>query len=83
MLKQICFIGEEYYFNFDISTHDKMVCSELIYIGFGKPTITPDHLTEILLQKTPNLKSKLFWSQKIKVLVKTLKIKAIVTGKKR
>lgn len=55
-------IGKEYDFNFDISTLDKIVCSELIYIFYGhihwpteyrigRPIITPDHVAEILFQK--------------------------------
>ena len=55
-------IGKLYDFNFDISTIDKIVCSELIYIvygnvrwqtkyRFGRPTITPDDVAEILFQK--------------------------------
>lgn len=55
-------IGKAYDFNFDISTLDKIVCSELIYIMYGnvhwpteyrlgRPTITPDDVAEILFQK--------------------------------
>ena len=55
-------IGKRYDFNFDISTLDKIVCSELIYIVFGhvnwptkyrfdRPTVTPDDLSEILFMK--------------------------------
>lgn len=55
-------IGKKYDFNFDVSTLDKIVCSELIYIffgtvhwptqyQFGRPTITPDNIAEILFQK--------------------------------
>lgn len=55
-------IGKSYDFNFDISTLDKIVCSELLYIVFGnvnwpthyrvgRPTITPDDLAEILFYK--------------------------------
>lgn len=55
-------IGLDYDFNFDISTLDKIVCSELIYIVYGhvawptryrlgRPTITPDDIAEILFQK--------------------------------
>jgi uncharacterized protein YycO len=52
-------IGKSYDFNFDISTLDKIVCSELIYIVFGnvkwptikrlgRTTITPDDVAEVL-----------------------------------
>ena len=55
-------IGKEYDFNFDISTLDKIVCSELIYIFYGnvhwpthyrvgRATITPDDVAEILFHK--------------------------------
>ena len=55
-------IGLDYDFNFDISTLNKIVCSELIYIVYGhvswptryrlgRPTITPDDIAEILFQK--------------------------------
>ena len=52
-------IGKAYDFNFDISTLDKVVCSELIYIVFGnvnwpteyrlgRPTVSPDNIAEII-----------------------------------
>lgn len=55
-------VGKDYDFNFDISTLDKIVCSEMIYIVFGhvtwptqyrlgRPTISPDDVIEILFQK--------------------------------
>ena len=55
-------IGKSYDFNFDISTLDKIVCSELIYIVFGhvswptryrlgRPTVTPDDIAEVMFQK--------------------------------
>ncbi len=55
-------IGKEYDFNFDVSTLDKIVCSELIYIFYGnvhwptqyrlgRATITPDDIAEILFHK--------------------------------
>ncbi len=55
-------MGKSYDFNFDISTLDKIVCSELIYVVFGhvnwptryrigRPTITPDDIGEVLFQK--------------------------------
>lgn len=55
-------LGKAYDFNFDISTLDKIVCSELIYIVFGhvnwptqyrlgRPTVTPDNIGEILFKK--------------------------------
>ncbi|MBY0413003.1 MAG: hypothetical protein K2Q18_02505, partial [Bdellovibrionales bacterium] len=60
-------IGKPYDFNFDISTLNKIVCSELIYIVFGnvnwptlyrlgRPTITPDDIAEILFRKNTPFK---------------------------
>lgn len=62
-------IGKAYDFNFDISTLDKVVCSELLYIVFGnvnwpthyrlgRPTITPDDLAEVIFQKSTRFKVK-------------------------
>lgn len=60
-------LGKDYDFNFDISTLDKIVCSELIYIVFGhvnwptqyrlgRPTITPDDIGETLFMKNTRFK---------------------------
>lgn len=60
-------LGKDYDFNFDISTLDKIVCSELIYIVFGhvnwptqyrlgRPTITPDDVGETLFMKNTRFK---------------------------
>ncbi|MDD4975652.1 MAG: YiiX/YebB-like N1pC/P60 family cysteine hydrolase [Bacteriovorax sp.] len=68
-------IGKDYDFNFDISTLDKIVCSELIYITFGnvhwptqyrlgRATITPDDVAEILFQKNTKFKIKNFMVSK-------------------
>ena len=62
-------IGKAYDFNFDISTLDKIVCSELIYIVFGnvnwptryrlgRATVTPDDLAEIIFMKNSRFKVK-------------------------
>ena len=62
-------IGKAYDFNFDISTLDKIVCSELIYIVYGnvhwptryrlgRATITPDDLAEVLFYKNSRFKVK-------------------------
>lgn len=64
-------IGKAYDFNFDISTLDKIVCSELIYITFGnvhwptqyrlgRATITPDDVAEVLFQKNTKYKIQNF-----------------------
>jgi hypothetical protein len=64
-------IGKSYDFNFDITTLDKIVCSELVYIVFGntnwptkyrvgRATITPDDVAEILFQKNTKYHIKNF-----------------------
>lgn len=60
-------LGKDYDFNFDISTLDKVVCSELLYIIYGnvnwpthyrlgRPTITPDDIAEVIFQKNTRFK---------------------------
>ena len=60
---------------FDVSTLDKIVCSELIYITFGnvkwpteyrlgRPTITPDDVAEILFEKNTKFQIKKFMVSK-------------------
>jgi hypothetical protein len=73
-------IGKSYDFNFDISTLDKIVCSELIYIVFGhvnwmtryrveRPTVTPDDLGEILFMKNTRFNiSQYFLSTKRQIV---------------
>ena len=62
-------MGKDYDFNFDISTLDKIVCSELIYIvfgnvswparyRFGRPTVTPDDIAEVLFYKNTKFRVK-------------------------
>jgi hypothetical protein len=64
-------IGKAYDFNFDITTLDKIVCSELVYIVFGntnwptkyrmgRASITPDDIAEILFQKNTKYHVKNF-----------------------
>jgi hypothetical protein len=64
-------IGKAYDFNFDITTLDKIVCSELVYIVFGntnwptkyrmgRASITPDDVAEILFQKNTKYHVKNF-----------------------
>lgn len=59
-------IGKKYDFNFDVTTTDKIVCSELIFHAFGKinwptkyimgrSTVTPDDLAELALYKNSPL----------------------------
>lgn len=58
LLTTIAQIGKEYDFNFDVNSHDKIVCSELAYVVFGdiewplnkslgRYTISPDHVAKI------------------------------------
>jgi uncharacterized protein YycO len=58
-------LGKAYDFNFDISTSDRIICSELVYISYlhiewptkktlGRFTISPDHIAEKI--KTQNKK---------------------------
>jgi hypothetical protein len=60
-------LGKDYDFNFDISTLDKVVCSELLYIIYGnvnwpthyrlgRPTVTPDDIAEVIFQKNSRFK---------------------------
>jgi hypothetical protein len=66
-------MGKPYDFNFDVQTLDKIVCSELIYIvfgnvhwptkyRFGRVTIAPDDIAEILFQKGSTFKMKTLMS---------------------
>lgn len=70
-------IGKDYDFNFDISTLDKIVCSELLYIVYGnvhwpthyrlgRATVTPDDLAEVLFQKNTrfNVKKYIFSTER-------------------
>lgn len=58
ILKAIAQIGKEYDFNFDVNTHEKIVCSELAYVVFGdiiwpldktlgRYTISPDNVVKL------------------------------------
>ena len=69
-------LGKRYDFNFDISTIDKIVCSELIYMIYGavqwptsyrvgRPTVTPDDISEVLFYKNSKFKFQgAFYSEK-------------------
>ena len=67
-------LGKDYDFNFDVSTLDKIVCSELIYIifgnvhwptqyRFGRATISPDNIAEIVFQKLSKFKIQSYISE--------------------
>lgn len=59
-------LGKSYDFNFDISTSDRIVCSELVYISYlhinwptekalGRYTISPDHIAVKAQEKELNV----------------------------
>lgn len=69
-------MGKPYDFNFDVQTLDKIVCSELIYIifgnvhwptkyRFGRSTITPDDIAEIIFQKGTRFQMKTFMNSNV------------------
>ena len=69
-------MGKPYDFNFDVETLDKIVCSELIYIifgnvhwptkyRFGRSTIAPDDVAEILFQKGSKFQMKTFMNSNV------------------
>jgi len=62
-------LGKEYDFNFDVSTTTKIVCSELLFMAFGKvnwpieyimgrPTISPDNLAELMMYENSPIELK-------------------------
>lgn len=74
-------IGKKYDFNFDVTTTDKVVCSELVYHAFGKinwptkyimgrATISPDDVAQVVLYKNSpiDLTTYLFSSKKNEVV---------------
>ncbi|WP_373976444.1 YiiX/YebB-like N1pC/P60 family cysteine hydrolase [Chitinibacter sp. SCUT-21] len=59
-------VGKEYDFNFDVLTHERIVCSELAYVVFpdlpwplaktlGRYTISPDNVAQLAIQQQPIL----------------------------
>ena len=59
-------IGKEYDFNFDVQTHERIVCSELAYVVFpdtpwplaqtlGRYTISPDNVAQLAVSESPLL----------------------------
>lgn len=59
-------VGKEYDFNFDVLTHERIVCSELAYVVFpdlpwplaktlGRYTISPDNVAQLAVQEKPLL----------------------------
>lgn len=74
-------IGKKYDFNFDVTTTDKVVCSELVYHAFGKinwptkyimgrSTISPDDVAQVVLYKNSPIKfnTYIFSKSKSKVI---------------
>ncbi|WP_348945940.1 YiiX/YebB-like N1pC/P60 family cysteine hydrolase [Chitinibacter sp. FCG-7] len=59
-------VGKEYDFNFDVLTHERIVCSELAYVVFpdlpwplartlGRYTISPDNVAQLAIREKPLL----------------------------
>lgn len=59
-------VGKEYDFNFDVMTHERIVCSELAYVVFpdidwplertlGRYTISPDNVAQLAISNQPVL----------------------------
>ncbi|WP_410499291.1 YiiX/YebB-like N1pC/P60 family cysteine hydrolase [Chitinibacter sp. S2-10] len=59
-------VGKEYDFNFDVLTHERIVCSELAYVVFpempwplaktlGRYTISPDNVAQLAISEKPLL----------------------------
>jgi hypothetical protein len=57
-------LGKEYDFNFDVMTHERIVCSELAYVVFpdldwplaqtlGRYTISPDNVAQLAMGEVP------------------------------
>jgi len=57
-------LGKEYDFNFDVMTHERIVCSELAYVVFpdldwplaqtlGRYTISPDNVAQLAMGEMP------------------------------
>ncbi len=76
-------IGKKYDFNFDVTTTDKVVCSELIYHAFGKinwptkyimgrATISPDDVAQVVLYKNSPIKFTSYLLSPKKSVVKVL-----------
>jgi hypothetical protein len=76
-------IGKKYDFNFDVTTTDKVVCSELIYHAYGKinwptkyimgrATISPDDVAQVVLYKNSPLKFRTYLLSPKKGIVKNL-----------
>lgn len=66
ILTALAQVGKEYDFNFDVQTHERIVCSELAYVVFpelpwpiaktlGRYTISPDNVAQLAIGETPLL----------------------------
>ncbi|MBM9890087.1 MULTISPECIES: YiiX/YebB-like N1pC/P60 family cysteine hydrolase [Deefgea] len=66
ILTALAQVGKEYDFNFDVLTHERIVCSELAYVVFpelpwpiskalGRYTISPDNVAQLAIGDTPIL----------------------------
>lgn len=70
-------LGKAYDFNFDISTSNRIICSELVYVSYlhidwptekalGRYTISPDHIAEKVNDDTLNVVSLFLHGKQIK-----------------
>lgn len=66
ILTALAQVGKEYDFNFDVLTHERIVCSELAYVVFpelpwpiskalGRYTISPDNVAQLAIGDAPIL----------------------------
>ncbi|WP_051534708.1 YiiX/YebB-like N1pC/P60 family cysteine hydrolase [Deefgea rivuli] len=66
ILTALAQVGKEYDFNFDVLTHERIVCSELAYVVFpelpwpiskalGRYTISPDNVAQLAVNDEPIL----------------------------
>lgn len=66
VLTALAQVGKEYDFNFDVLTHERIVCSELAYVVFpelpwpiskalGRYTISPDNVAQLAVSEEPIL----------------------------
>lgn len=81
-------IGKKYDFNFDVTTTDKVVCSELIYHAYGKinwptkyimgrATISPDDVAQVVLYKNSPIKFSSYLLSPKKGQIENLDIAAL------
>lgn len=78
-------IGKEYDFNFDVSTTDKIVCSELIFLAlghinwpteyvWGRNTISPDNVSELIFYQNAPISLQYYLVSKKKGSARSLNL---------